>query len=84
MSIDEFIKKSWLKKNLIAISVVKEITEVKKIFSSEVSHIQDECVTMCSKVLKRTCKDSKKSSKRVLAFQLQKKEHLDDYVIGQS
>ena len=37
----------------------KEITEVKKIFSSEVSHICDECVTMCSKVLeKELIKDS--------------------------
>ena len=31
----------------------KEITEVKKMFSSEDAHICDECITMCSKVLEK-------------------------------
>lgn len=62
----------------------KEITEVKKIFSSEVSHICDECVTMCSKVLeKELIKDSKKEFQKGLSVPIKIKEHLDDYVIGQ-
>lgn len=62
----------------------KEITEVKKIFSSEVSHICDECVTMCSKVLeKELVKDSKKEFQKGLSVPIKIKEHLDDYVIGQ-
>ncbi|MFA6740266.1 MAG: ATP-dependent Clp protease ATP-binding subunit ClpX [Arcobacteraceae bacterium] len=62
----------------------KEITEVKKIFSSEVSHICDECVTMCSKVLKKELiKDSKKEFQKGLSVPIKIKEHLDDYVIGQ-
>ncbi len=62
----------------------KEITEVKKIFSSEASHICDECVTMCSKVLeKELVKDSKKEFQKGLSVPIKIKEHLDDYVIGQ-
>lgn len=62
----------------------KEIIEVKKIFSSEVSHICDECVTMCSKVLeKELIKDSKKEFQKGLSVPIKIKEHLDDYVIGQ-
>ena len=62
----------------------KEITEVKKIFSSEVSHICDECVTMCSKVLEiELIKDSKKEFQKGLSVPIKIKEHLDDYVIGQ-
>lgn len=62
----------------------KEITEVKKIFSSEVSHICDECVTMCSKVLeKELIKDNKKEFQKGLSVPIKIKEHLDDYVIGQ-
>lgn len=62
----------------------KEITQVKKIFSSEVSHICDECVTMCSKVLeKELIKDSKKAFQKGLSVPIKIKEHLDDYVIGQ-
>ena len=49
----------------------KEITEVKKIFSSEEAHICDECVTMCSKVLeKEQIKDNKKAFQKGLVFQL--------------
>ena len=62
----------------------KEITEVKKIFSSEVSHICDECISMCSKVLeKELIKDSKKEFQKGLSVPIKIKEHLDDYVIGQ-
>ena len=46
----------------------KEITEVKKIFSSEEAHICDECVTMCSKVLeKEQIKDNKKAFQKGLS-----------------
>lgn len=62
----------------------KEITEVKKIFSSEEAHICDECVTMCAKVLeKEEIKDNKKAFQKGLSVPVKIKEHLDDYVIGQ-
>jgi ATP-dependent Clp protease ATP-binding subunit ClpX len=62
----------------------KEITEVKRIFSSEVSHICDECVTMLSKVLeKELIKDSKKEFQKGLSVPIKIKEHLDQYIIGQ-
>lgn len=62
----------------------KEITEVKKIFSSEEAHICDECVTMCAKVLeKELIKDNKKEFQKGLSVPVKIKEHLDDYVIGQ-
>ena len=62
----------------------KEITEVKKIFSSEEAHICDECITMCSTVLdKESMQESKKEFQKGLNVPIKIKEHLDEYVIGQ-
>ncbi|XOB62280.1 ATP-dependent Clp protease ATP-binding subunit ClpX [Campylobacterota bacterium DY0563] len=62
----------------------KEIKEVKKIFSSETSHICDECITMCSSVLeKEAIQTSKKEFQKGLNVPIKIKEHLDEYVIGQ-
>ncbi len=63
----------------------KEIKEVKKIFSSETSHICDECITMCSTVLdKEMMQSAKKEFQKGLSVPMKIKEHLDDYVIGQN
>lgn len=63
----------------------KEIKEVKKIFSSETSHICDECITMCSTVLeKEELQSAKKEFQKGLSVPIKIKEHLDDYVIGQN
>lgn len=62
----------------------KEITEVKKMFSSEDAHICDECITMCSSVLeKEEIKENKKEFQMGLSVPVKIKEHLDNYVIGQ-
>ena len=62
----------------------KEITEVKKIFSSEQAHICDECITMCAAVLdKETLQEAKDEFQKGLNVPIKIKEHLDDYVIGQ-
>lgn len=62
----------------------KEISEVKKIFSSEEAHICDECITMCSAVLdKETLQEAKDEFQKGLNVPKKIKEHLDDYVIGQ-
>lgn len=62
----------------------KELKEVKKIFSSETSHICDECITMCSSVLdKEMLQSAKKEFQKGLSVPIKIKEHLDDYVIGQ-
>ncbi|XPV68535.1 MAG: ATP-dependent Clp protease ATP-binding subunit ClpX [Halarcobacter sp.] len=63
----------------------KEIKEVKKIFSSESSHICDECITMCASVLeKEVIHEAKKDFQKGLSVPIKIKEHLDDYVIGQT
>lgn len=63
----------------------KPIEEVKKIFSSEVSHICDECITMCSGVLdKDIILEAKEDFQKGLSVPISIKEHLDDYVIGQN
>jgi ATP-dependent Clp protease ATP-binding subunit ClpX len=62
----------------------KELKEVKKIFSSEHSHICDECITMCASVLsKESLQEAKKEFQKGLSVPIKIKEHLDDYVIGQ-
>jgi len=63
----------------------KEIKEVKKIFSSEHAHICDGCVTMCSSVLeKEIIHEAKKDFQKGLNVPIKIKEHLDEYVIGQT
>lgn len=63
----------------------KSIKEVKKIFSSETSHICDECISMCSTVLdKEIMLSAKKEFQKGLSVPIKIKEHLDDYVIGQN
>lgn len=63
----------------------KEIKEVKKIFSSETSHICDECISMCSTVLeKESMQSAKKEFQKGLSVPMKIKEHLDEYVIGQN
>ena len=63
----------------------KTIEEVKKIFSSETSHICDECITMCSGVLdKEVIAQAKEEFQKGLSVPISIKEHLDDYVIGQT
>jgi ATP-dependent Clp protease ATP-binding subunit ClpX len=62
----------------------KGIKEVKKIFSSEVSHICDECILMCSSVMnKEQLQEAKKEFQKGLSVPIKIKEHLDEYVIGQ-
>ena len=62
----------------------KSIKEVKKIFSSETSHICDECISMCSKVLeKEAIQTSKKEFQKGLNVPIKIKKYLDEYVIGQ-
>lgn len=63
----------------------KPLEEVKKIFSSENAHICDECIEMCSSVLsKETLQEAKKEFQQGLSVPIKIKEHLDDYVIGQT
>lgn len=63
----------------------KELNEVKKIFSSETSHICDECISMCSTVLeKEILKEEKEQFQKGLSVPIKIKEHLDEYVIGQN
>ncbi|MGD9554633.1 MAG: ATP-dependent Clp protease ATP-binding subunit ClpX [Arcobacteraceae bacterium] len=62
----------------------KPLQEVKKIFSSEHSHICDECISMCASVLnKESLQEAKKEFQKGLSVPIKIKEHLDDYVIGQ-
>ena len=62
----------------------KGIDEVEKIFSSENSHICNECVHMCNDVLhKEELKKTKKQFQKGLSIPQTLKEHLDNYVIGQ-
>jgi ATP-dependent Clp protease ATP-binding subunit ClpX len=62
----------------------KKLDEVTKIFSSETSHICNECVTMCGEVLhKEEMKATKQEFQKGLTIPEALKEHLDNYVIGQ-
>lgn len=62
----------------------KTLEEVKKIFSSEDSHICNECIEMCASVLsKESLQETKKEFQKGLNVPIKIKAHLDDYVIGQ-
>lgn len=71
--------------NLICDFCGKNVKEVQKIFSAEKAHICDECIQTCSSVLhKEQLKKAKQEFQKGLSVPAKIKEHLDNYVIGQS
>jgi ATP-dependent Clp protease ATP-binding subunit ClpX len=63
----------------------KTVKEVNKIFSAENAHICNECVETCSMVMhKSELKKAKEDFQKGLSVPTKIKEHLDNYVIGQS
>ncbi|MEA3314947.1 MAG: ATP-dependent Clp protease ATP-binding subunit ClpX [Campylobacterota bacterium] len=71
--------------NLICDFCGKKVDEVEKIFSAEDAHICNECIETCSMVLhKSELKKAKNEFQKGLSVPTKIKEHLDNYVIGQS
>jgi len=63
----------------------KGVKDVDKIFSAEHAHICNECVETCSMVMhKSELKRAKEEFQKGLSVPTKIKEHLDNYVIGQS
>jgi ATP-dependent Clp protease ATP-binding subunit ClpX len=63
----------------------KNINEVDKLFSAEDAHICNECIETCSTVLhKIEIKKEKENFQKGLSVPTQIKDHLDNYVIGQT